>query len=486
MLLATLGCDTTSTPPRRPTGPTLRAVRPPPGRPRGTASPPIYEWVAQCSVPPGAASSSSRSKAGRTTGSTTWSPGCQVGLEGRPKLEMGRNYWDELGQGGRGGRRPSFPPPRPRHSSRRAAHPPRRACPWRPCVGSVLTQHARDQPSALQPELVGAPRVIELQAGPRCRQVVLGLERLDLPAPRCPSTRSTRPTDRVHGKAWLDNVIGPLADEPAFAEGIVRGARWRSASTVTSSARLLRDVGRRRGTEGGMTHDAARDPLTTHFGALKVTYDSRVLAPRQWTIAQSYWASEAAPGSPTGPILELHCGAGTSAWSPQAVESTARPDRSGPGRLRAREAERRPRRAGRADRGPGRGPATRAARRRALPDDHRRPSLRAHLRGRRHPDDPVDAIDGGKTASTGPRCLELVARHLDVRGCSSSSFERPSSRRRLRRCVGARGHRHPMHRRPRRPAGLQVEAPRGGQPVRRSAARAARCRRRADRSGGAR
>jgi release factor glutamine methyltransferase len=49
---------------------------------------------------------------------------------------------------------------------------------------------------------------------------------------------------------------------------------------------------------------------TVPFGPLRVTFDDRVLRPRLWTLAQSQWAAELAPGLPAGAILELCCGAG--------------------------------------------------------------------------------------------------------------------------------------------------------------------------------
>ncbi len=49
---------------------------------------------------------------------------------------------------------------------------------------------------------------------------------------------------------------------------------------------------------------------TVEFGPLRITYDDRVLAPRQWTLEQSRWAAELARGAPEGTLLELCCGAG--------------------------------------------------------------------------------------------------------------------------------------------------------------------------------
>lgn len=50
--------------------------------------------------------------------------------------------------------------------------------------------------------------------------------------------------------------------------------------------------------------------LTTNFGPLQVTYNEEVLAPRQWTLAQSRWAADLLHTTVAGPILELCAGAG--------------------------------------------------------------------------------------------------------------------------------------------------------------------------------
>ena len=54
--------------------------------------------------------------------------------------------------------------------------------------------------------------------------------------------------------------------------------------------------------------DASTEPAP--FGDLSIHWDRRVLQPRTWTTAQSYWAAALAPQCPPGPILELFCGAG--------------------------------------------------------------------------------------------------------------------------------------------------------------------------------
>jgi methylase of polypeptide subunit release factors len=46
------------------------------------------------------------------------------------------------------------------------------------------------------------------------------------------------------------------------------------------------------------------------FAGLEIRYDDRVLAPRDWTAAQSRWAAELIRSTPPGPVLELCAGAG--------------------------------------------------------------------------------------------------------------------------------------------------------------------------------
>jgi methylase of polypeptide subunit release factors len=46
------------------------------------------------------------------------------------------------------------------------------------------------------------------------------------------------------------------------------------------------------------------------FGGLRIHFDSRVLRPRTWTIAQSRWVADLARDADNGDVLELCCGAG--------------------------------------------------------------------------------------------------------------------------------------------------------------------------------
>lgn len=150
---------------------------------------------------------------------------CQVGLDGAPKMELARNYWDEMGNG--------VPAAvhRRLHDELVAALGMTRvpvgeqpvAALERAALGGLLATNRW-----LLPEMVGALGLIELQAGPRCRLVLQALERVGVPRGALPFYEVHAEVDPRHGKDWLDNVVAPLtADDPAWAPGIVRGAAWR-------------------------------------------------------------------------------------------------------------------------------------------------------------------------------------------------------------------------------------------------------------------
>jgi hypothetical protein len=151
---------------------------------------------------------------------------CQVGLSGEPKVELGRNYWDEMGNGDLSAVHTELH----RQLSQAIDLPavPRAEQPVealeRLALGGILATNRW-----LQPEMLGALGLLELQAGPRCRKVVVALKRLDAPADAFPFYVEHAEVDPRHGKAWLDNAITPyVAEHPEWADRVVRGARWRS------------------------------------------------------------------------------------------------------------------------------------------------------------------------------------------------------------------------------------------------------------------
>jgi hypothetical protein len=151
---------------------------------------------------------------------------CQVGLSGLPKVELARNYWDELGNGS----------PAAVHtvlhdrlvSAVDIVAVPLESQPEpaleRAALGGLLaTNHW------LQPELLGALGLTELQAGPRCRKVLQAFDRLGAPADAYPFYVVHAEVDPRHGKDWMDNAIVPVVTEhPEWAGRILRGALWRS------------------------------------------------------------------------------------------------------------------------------------------------------------------------------------------------------------------------------------------------------------------
>lgn len=167
---------------------------------------------------------------------------CQLGIRGGPKVVLAANYWDELGQGD----------PRSVHTvlhDRLARALDLQAIPRSELPRSALDRLALNGLVAtnrgLQPEMVGALGLLELQAGPRCRQVVRALHRVGAPADAFAFYEEHAEADPRHGKEWVDGVVAPLADEhPGWGPRIVRGARWRSAVNARMFAhahRLLTD-----------------------------------------------------------------------------------------------------------------------------------------------------------------------------------------------------------------------------------------------------
>jgi Iron-containing redox enzyme len=149
---------------------------------------------------------------------------CQVGLDGEPKLELARNYWDEMGNGEAADVHTGLHRRFSRALGIEAV--PRTDQPLealdRTALGSLLATNR-----VLQPEMVGALGLTELQAGPRCRKVLTALKRLGAPADAFPFYEVHALVDPKHGKDWVDHVVAPLGDDPFWSEGIVRGARWR-------------------------------------------------------------------------------------------------------------------------------------------------------------------------------------------------------------------------------------------------------------------
>lgn len=150
---------------------------------------------------------------------------CQVGLAGTPKLELARNYWDEMGNGNLDEIHTEL-----YHQMAEAIDLPNLSRAELPVA--ALERAALSGLFAtnrwLQPEMIGALGLTELQAGPRCRLVLNAFARLDVPAAAYPFYRVHADVDPRHGKDWLEHVVGPLSDErPEWRARMIQGAVWR-------------------------------------------------------------------------------------------------------------------------------------------------------------------------------------------------------------------------------------------------------------------
>ncbi|HEX2191564.1 MAG TPA: iron-containing redox enzyme family protein [Acidimicrobiales bacterium] len=184
--------------------------------------PPVYRWVAEEAAADELIDFLAL-EGGPDGGFDDLVAACQVGIGGEAKLELARNYWDEMGQGDAAdvhtelhrrltratGMRPLPPSEQPIEALERSL------------LRSLLATNRH-----LQPEMVGALGVVEMQAGPRCRKVVEGLRRIGAPDDALAFYVEHAAADPRHGKDWLDHVIVPLADSPRWAAGILRGVKW--------------------------------------------------------------------------------------------------------------------------------------------------------------------------------------------------------------------------------------------------------------------
>jgi hypothetical protein len=151
---------------------------------------------------------------------------CQIGLSGAAKLVLAANYWDEMGRGA----------PDAVHTElhRRLVRALDLSAPTHAVPLEALERTALNGLLAtnrgLQPEMIGALGLLELQAGPRCRRVLAALRRLGAPADAFPFYEEHASADPRHGKDWLERGVRAMEEEaPESGPRIVRGARWRSA-----------------------------------------------------------------------------------------------------------------------------------------------------------------------------------------------------------------------------------------------------------------
>jgi len=158
----------------------------------------------------------------------------QVRIANRPKLEMARNYWDEMGRGHERGMHgpmlsatvdelhlmPSIPT----------------TCHESLALANLMVGLAANRRYAYQS--IGALGVIEMTAPGRVSHVNEGLRRLDAPMVARKYFQLHAGLDIQHSKAWNEEVIAPLVEADAsYARPIAEGALMRLLAGARCFAR---------------------------------------------------------------------------------------------------------------------------------------------------------------------------------------------------------------------------------------------------------
>jgi hypothetical protein len=164
----------------------------------------------------------------------------QVKFEGRAKLEMGNNYWDELGRGKASG---MHGPLLAKLATALDLHPVRAKVVWEAlAVGNLLVALATNRRYAYHS--VGALGAVELCAPWRAAHVNEALKRcgLDGEFRRYYALHST--LDVKHSRQWNDEVLVPLVErEPRAARAIAEGALMRMRAGERTFERYRRELG---------------------------------------------------------------------------------------------------------------------------------------------------------------------------------------------------------------------------------------------------
>jgi len=148
----------------------------------------------------------------------------QVKMPVRAKLEMARNYWDEMGRGGEKG---MHGPMLERLAHHLGLAPKNETTVAEAlALGNLMVAFACNRRYAFH--AIGALGAIELTAPTRAGYVCKGLRRLGVPAKACHYFKLHAVLDVKHSRAWDDEVLRPLvAEDPRRARPIAEGALLR-------------------------------------------------------------------------------------------------------------------------------------------------------------------------------------------------------------------------------------------------------------------
>ncbi len=164
----------------------------------------------------------------------------QVKMPMRPKLELARNYWDEMGRGNAKG---MHGPMLELLSARLGLEPRLETTVWEAlALANTMVGLAVNRRYAYHS--VGALGVIELTAPGRAALVAAGLKRLGIDAGDRHYFDLHAVLDVKHSAAWNAEVLRPLvAAEPSTAPAIAEGALMRLLNGARCFARYRREFG---------------------------------------------------------------------------------------------------------------------------------------------------------------------------------------------------------------------------------------------------
>jgi len=148
----------------------------------------------------------------------------QVKLPARPKLELARNYWDEMGRGKEGG---MHGPMLDRTVEGLDLHPTIEGTLWQSlALANTMTAFATTRRYVYQS--IGALGVVELTAPTRVACVDEGLKRLGVSPEQRKYFALHAQLDIEHSKAWNAEALLPLVQaDPSCARFIAEGAMMR-------------------------------------------------------------------------------------------------------------------------------------------------------------------------------------------------------------------------------------------------------------------
>lgn len=163
----------------------------------------------------------------------------QLRMPDQPKLELARNYWDEMGRGVASAMHgPMLSRLADALELDRSIEPVGEAI----ALGNLLAGLAFNRHYAFH--AVGALGVVELTAPDRTRSVNLGLKRLGVHARDRQYYALHATLDIAHSRAWNREVIVPLVrEDPRRAQAIAEGALMRLAAGEQCFVRYRRELG---------------------------------------------------------------------------------------------------------------------------------------------------------------------------------------------------------------------------------------------------